>query len=206
LKYTVESVPFLGRFPFERDARQVALGQSVILSTLTLQITTAQNQLADIGRKIDAAKGNQQLINSLKTQAAVAQEQLNGFSKQLVVATVPALANELDSLSDRWSTENETLGKPGREGARAVNQVTLKWLAQARPSMVMADSLRQQLLLELPPSDQTQERNRSETAIFANAISTQIVDEEKVSANDLKTAAQYLRDLSNRVATLINSH
>jgi len=155
------------------------------------QISGLNAHVLDLDKKIDAAKGNPQLIASLRAQASEAQEQSSKISKQLVFAMVPGVSNELESTGNQWIAER------GNRSGVMLGRFNSIWSDKARPLLVTADSLRQQLLRELPPSAQTSE-DASEAATFVRAISAANPDE-------LKTIAGYLRELSNRVA-LSESH
>jgi hypothetical protein len=166
------------------------------------QINALNARTADLDKKIDAAKRNPQAIASLQAQVAAAREQSRKISNQLLLAMVPGISNELDGVSDRWNAEKiQLLSRNVSSGKDPMVVLAARWLVQARPSIVTADSLRERLLEELPPSDQTPE-DTSEAAVFARAIKGELV----VSPDDLKMAAKYLRELSNRVAAITNSH
>jgi hypothetical protein len=178
----------------EREARGIELGQTTMLNTLTIQFALAQSQLATLGQEMDAAKGNPQLLNSLRVQVSAEREESNKMLKQILFATVPVVADQLDSLSERWSTERQ---QPDNQGIHPFARVNAKWYGQAKPSLITADSLRQQLLQELPPTAQTSD-DKSEADAFAKAI-------KGANPNDLKTIASYLRELSSRVASSTQS-
>ncbi len=154
------------------------------------QVAVLNSRIADLDRQIAAAKGKPQAIASLQAQVAAAREQSSKISKQLLFTMVPGISNELDGVSERWSAEVDQ--QKSHAGSSQMAHLSSKWSNQARPSIITAESLRQQLLQELPPSDQKPE-DTSEAAVFARAI-------KGGSPDDLRTAARYLRDLSNRVA------
>ena len=73
----------------EQDDRDLAQQQFAATNLLALQGMKANDHLADIERKIDAAKGNSQLIQSLEAQAKSARAQVDEISKQLLIAATP---------------------------------------------------------------------------------------------------------------------
>jgi hypothetical protein len=74
----------------QKEARKLALDQLAQMNLLTLQGIDARGQLADINRKIETAKGNPQLVESLETQAKATRKRIDDISRQLASTTAPA--------------------------------------------------------------------------------------------------------------------
>jgi hypothetical protein len=115
---------------------------------------------------------------------------------------VPGVANELDNASDLYYTDMDRFSKSQEfQGSHQSRRLLKSWWQTAQPSIKTAESLRQELLQELPASNHTPEDTREE-AIFARILQGSSAPDP----SDMKIAASYLRDLSNRVAASVNSH
>jgi len=175
----------------ERDAQTVESGQSNMLGILILQNAETFKQMDVFNRKLDAAKGNPQQLAAIRAQMGVLQKKSDLSSKQLLLALAPAIANELESLGDRWSaTQQQSVARGANNTVAAIRS---QGFQQAYPSLVKADFVRQQLLQDLPPTALTPD-DISSAAAFAKSIAKQS------TFDDLKMEAQYLRELASRVA------
>jgi hypothetical protein len=179
------------------------------VALLVPSVSTLNARVADLNLKIDAAKGNPQLIAALQKQAKEAQTQADLASKRLIFAIVPGISNALYSIGNEWYLQDDILITQGATASYANGdprkRVTLlsnghaefskKYTTQAISLMPTADSLRQQLLEQLPLSAQTEE-DKNEAKLFAK-----IKGGEGVLSGDLIRAGGYLRSLSQRVAS-----
>jgi hypothetical protein len=165
------------------------------------EVSELKSRVADLDKKLQAARGNPQLIATLQAEKEDAQAQAQETSKQLLLATVPGIAGQMYDIGDRWNHDDDHLVTNSRQ-AQEPNEVTEKKAAdlsrgysiQIQPLMATADYLRQQLLEQLPSSSQTDE-DRKESVVFAKAVAG-----DTISPHELMSAATYLHRLSQRVS------
>jgi len=175
---------------------------------LTPQINSLNARVVDLDKKIEAAKGNPERIATLQAQAAALQEQSDAASRQVLLAMVPGVSEQLRDLQFQWERENETIIQQfyaafarakdkerelRSEQVRKRSDLDRSYSARIRPVLITADYLRQLLLNRLPPSDLTEQDKRVATMIadfFAGKTGGLIYPE---------SVASYLTDLSKRV-------
>ena len=126
------------------------------------------------------------------TLVAQVEAQKKEVQKQILFVMVPEISNELDSISAQWSAKQK---QPEYQGILPFARLNSKWRSRADPSLVSAESLRQQLLEELPATAETPE-DAHEAVLFTHPA----------GPKDLTAIATYLRELSGRVAGSRGSH
>lgn len=197
----------------DRDAHDLAEAlatateqqQTMMLNVLTIQVTKSNSDLAAVYRKIDAAKGNPQLIAVLQGQAAEAKKKADSASRQWLLALVPVISENLSQVAHPWvgrialmdyynraviaNDDPNVKAKLRKEEQQELSRLDAKYAEQARPLMQIADNVRKQLL-ELLASSQTEEDKR-EADVFAKS---------PYELQDVTEALQYLRELAHRVS------
>lgn len=134
--------------------------------------------------------------------------------KQYLVATAPeAAAQQLESLAGKWNDDDNDIvnrhsiliPEQNRVTERANfrgeirtqrNALAQKYMQQLKPLMASADCARQELLKQLPSSNQNSE-DKWQEEVFKKALAG-----EHVEPLDIKAAGLYLRELLRRAAVL----
>jgi len=197
----------------EQDARDAQNQQSDFIRSLTLQFTQEQATQVELSRRIDAAKGNPQLIASLQAQAALARTQANSAYRQILLATVPGISAQIINVSRKWYKEDDDFitrsyapiraagdAAEGTRLSRAVdtNRANLahQTLEEMKPLLTSADFLRHQLLEQLNAPEQTQE-DKKQALVF-----TKVIAGERITPEELAASAYYLSSLAEKVRAL----
>jgi hypothetical protein len=169
-----------------------------LIGAMLIQLGTLNSRLNDLDRQVVANKGNPQAIASLRAQIAATQDQTSKVSKQFLLSMARGVANDIDSLAETQQVDEDRVSHTFL-GNHQMGFMKLGWAQRNQPSMATADYLRQQLLQELPPSVRTSEdADEAKTFTFASTGGL-------VTADDLKKAARYLRELASRVAAQVTS-
>lgn len=183
----------------EKEARDFAQQQLSNASLLINGLTATDGHVVELKRELAKAEGNPQLVASLQAQITTAQENANNASTELVIAMVPGISQQLFDIAQAWQLDDDKASTPQPLGSQAERQqrmsaVTARYQYNGTPLMVTANYLRQQLLLRLPVSDQTEE-DRRQAAVFAKVVAG-----EPIGMSELFKASYYLKDLSKRIA------
>jgi len=192
---------------------------------LVPQVSALNAKVVELGKKIEAAKGNPQLVSILQSQAKDVQKQADVASQQLVLAMVPGVAQVLHNLASDWYAKDDAIvtkyssismdalsryrDDPAQRDAAqraAQNELVRQKLQLARLQLLQlqtilqaADSLRRQLLNQLH-SNQTQ-GDKDEAALFAEALAGKAADPIY-----LMKSGPYLQDLAERVKSQTNTN
>jgi hypothetical protein len=161
------------------------------------QIATLKAEVVGFDAKIEAARGNPQLIAALMEQKKTAEAKEDAAHRKLLLSWVPTIFTQLRDLGQHWYDEDDralTLSPPSERDARR-SDVAARFLEQAKAPVETANTVRQQLLQELPPSLQTPEDQR-QAELFRRIIAGQNYPRESIALRD---SALYLLDLANRV-------
>lgn len=158
-------------------------------TVLMPQVNTLNSQVVVLNKKLEAAKGNPQLIAVLQGQIDTVRAQSAALSKQMVIGMVPIICGQMSDRAMRYimSTQIDDLR---RETPEQQAEVRIVYERDMAAILADADYLRQQLLQgeTLTPEDQAQ------AAIFKGALSGHFA-----GFNGMK-AAVYLYNLSKRVS------
>ena len=160
------------------------------------QLEEMNSHIAAIDKRLKTAN-DPRIIADLQAQKAQLQKQADTASKQLLLATVPGIARQLREIAHTWNMYDEKatlpIGLTPGEKSQRRSEVAKRYSDQARPVMLTAEYLRQQLLERLP-STQTDE-DKKEAVVFAKVVAG-----ESIQLGELLMAPQYLEELSKRVA------
>jgi hypothetical protein len=197
---------FVGAYQRQRVSAQMSTlvnnGNTLVINTnntvtmtgvMISKLGTLTSLMADLDRRAAANKGNPKELASLRAQIAAAQDQTTKVSKQLLLSMAAGIANDVDNLAETQRVDEDRISHIFI-GNNQMGFMKLGWAQRNQPSMATADYLRQQLLEELPPPVRTSEdSDEAKTFTFASTGGL-------VTADDLKKAARYLRELASRVA------
>jgi hypothetical protein len=161
------------------------------------EVNVLNANVGDLEVKIEAAKGNPQLLASLQAQVAAAKYQADRASKELLLAIAPGIASDLHWLGLRWDNESasvdEFISSASEKRQRRLS-VDQKYSELSQSSLPTADTFRREFLQQMPVTEQTPEE-RSEAVVFAKSVAGQ-----SMSSREVMDAGSYLLGLSHRVA------
>lgn len=191
------------------STREVALWElaqktaSATTQTLT-NVGLLGPQIADLNNQIGAADRNhdEKLVARLQMEKTKAQ-------RQLLLAMVPGVSQEMSSLANRWWVESGSLttqaamehstdpAERHRQQQALESQrlsLTQKYTEHLQPLMVTADYLRQRLLENLPVDKRDVVEDQRQAAVFAKVIANQ-----PFNSGEVVGCATYLLTLSKKV-------
>lgn len=192
-----------------QDTQQKAQLQTDNQNFLMIQVVAANNRLADLDRKVAAAKGNPQLIAELKAQAAAAQQQNDTAARNALLALSHNIVVDLDTINVQWRHDQTVTGgkfSPGqmtpldvrasleRQKQEAIASLNRDYSEKVRPAMTIANDLRIQWLKSLPIEFQ---EDQNKAAVFVKSVNGGVITQE-----ELRGVIGYLADLESRIRQL----
>jgi hypothetical protein len=187
---------------------------NTMVSTFALlmpQVSVLNSRVSDGEKKIEAAKGNPQLIATLQAQAADLREQSERASTRVLLAMVPGIVHELKDLASGWYNmldDTDMTYKRELLGQRhdMMVKVNEEFLGRTLPIMKIADELRTRLLKLLPASSEIKD-DQTEALVFNRLMAGGRFGEGDFSDyQDLRGVAEYLNQLAARVSQAAPSH
>jgi hypothetical protein len=173
------------------------------LGLLIPRLSWLDAHIADLNVKIAEAKERHdpRLIADLQAEATTARAQVDATSRQILLAMVPGIYQQLSVLGSQWHAEDgHILSVAGltnsfnsEETRKKRSNLANVYLSQLQPLMITANYLRHKLLQELRPADQTAE-DKTEEEIFSKG--------QSIKPEEVRAAAMYLFTLSQRIAAV----
>lgn len=194
----------------ENHARADAQQLSTNIGVLMVRGAMADSHLADIDRKLDAAreKHDPRLIAGLQAQATTAREQVDSISKDMLLTLVPRVADQLRSWKEDSDTAERELelrkydpahyhltGKALEESDadwdKRIADSKMQFQEKLKNILANADSLRRLIMQKLPPS----------TTVPDDKEWEKVFTSEKRRTEDFPVigAADYLTELGKRL-------
>ncbi|HKM85285.1 MAG TPA: hypothetical protein VJW96_03700 [Terriglobales bacterium] len=156
------------------------------------QISALNAQMADINKKIEAAKGNPQLIAALQAQASATKAQADSLSRTLSLSFAPGIVAEMQYWAQKWDLDDRAIEREERQQKEKAPPNTspqeiaklLEPLGKRRsamnaghteqilPLMTNANYIREQLL---HGSESTQD-DKQNALIFAKVLAGQSIN------------------------------
>jgi len=177
-------------------------------SILMPQINALHSRIASLETKIEAAKGNPQLVAALQAQATEAKAQASTLSRTILLSLAPGILAEMQSSADKWDMDDNDFEMSiarNRQGNmlkseqeirpqlepiyKARANMNVVYNRQVLPIMTSANYLRLQLV---ESSGQTAE-DKKNTVIFDKVLAGQ-----PITWHEMKQVAMYMENLVER--------
>jgi hypothetical protein len=175
------------------------------------QISALNTRMDDLGKKIEAAKGNPELVSSLQAQLTTARAQADAIARSRLLAMLPGVVGQMKSLEMKWRLEDIavtdqiyqyrsdivyfearhiSVKQRVEELLKKQSDQDVEYSMQAAQLIVSVDYLRQQLL-------QGSEPNQDDRQIASTLA--KLLAGETIQWHQMKLATDYMEKLANKL-------
>jgi hypothetical protein len=180
-----------------KNSLKIAIGK---LDTTQDQLTIAIGVLNYLAKRShdpnvrEVAAAAVRMVQESKAQSSETTAKLVNQAREQSIELSRAHANWAGAIE---ALDQERRAHPDRASEILAKQAALdeRWSSQVKPLIVVANTVREQLLQRLRPSERTEEDERVD-AFFSKSLAGRTI-----SSDDLRGLSQYLRALAVRVPT-----
>jgi len=175
------------------------------LGLLMPQVTGLQDQIRTYATNSEIARkqGNERLAAALQTQADLARQQANIVKRQYLINIAPRIGDQMQTAYDDWMQRETSArhqypkGKYDPQYFKDSESLAQQYTASLKPTMVNANSVREQLLDTVPVEVQKSLSYPQIVPVFESGITGQTIH-----VDELGRAMGYLRKLVRIISAL----